>query len=203
MSSSTRNSLLCVILTTFLVVGCTNQSIGQVGSSAAVAPSMPASAQVSQEIPAAEDVQNVTEQQLVMLFQGLIVMDRQPLLALTAEQSRSILPIVRKSEEEGSIDESERKAVIQVLTKEQKAYLDEQSKQLKQRIAERVKAHREALTAAERERYVTAFEKRRKSEQQIEAGVSERVNSDAPSPDSRGLGISVEQQLIELLVSKS
>ena len=32
--------------------------------------------------------------------------------------------------EEGSIDESNEKAVIYVLTKEQKAYLDEQSTQL-------------------------------------------------------------------------
>ncbi|KRE93124.1 hypothetical protein ASG89_06360 [Paenibacillus sp. Soil766] len=201
MSSSTRNSLLCVILTSFLLVGCTVEGTGQ-ASSSVVNPTMPASGQASQELPTAEDVQNVTEQRLVMLFQGLIVMDQQPLLALTAEQSRSILPIVRKSEEEGSIDESERKAVIQVLTNEQKAYLDEQSKQLKQRIAERVKTHKDALSAAERERFVNAFEKRRKSEQGVEAGVTEHINNAAPSVETRGLGTSVEQQLIDLLVSK-
>jgi hypothetical protein len=198
----TRSSLLCLILTTFLLVGCTKQDIGQAESSATGNPTTPASTQVSQELPMAEDVQNATEQRLVMLFQGLIVMDRQPLLALTEEQSRSILPIVRKSEEEGSIDESERKAVIQVLTNEQKAYLDEQSKQLKQRIAERVKTHEEALTAAERERFVNAFEKRRKSEQRVEAGVTEHVNNVVPSLDTRGMGTSVEQQLIDLLISK-
>ncbi|CAN7577810.1 hypothetical protein LJR153_004214 [Paenibacillus sp. LjRoot153] len=203
MSSSTRNSLLCVILTTFLLVGCTGQGIGQAGSSATVNPTMPAKVEVSHELPMAEDdVQNVTEQRLVMLFQGLVVMDRQPLLALTAEQSRSILPIIRKCDVEGSIDESERKAVIQVLTNEQKAYLDEQSKQLKQRIAERVRTHREALSAAERERFVNAFEKRRKSEQRVEAGVTEHVNNVVPSLETRGMGTSVEQQLIELLVSK-
>ncbi|MNG17865.1 hypothetical protein D3C84_1018850 [compost metagenome] len=130
-------------------------------------------------------------------------MDRQPLLALTADQAHAILPIVHNCEEEGSIDESERKAIINVLTKEQKAYLDEQSTQLKLRMAERMSTHREVLSAAERERYVNAFERRRKFEQQAEAGVSEQVYSNAPSPDLRGLGISVERQLIELLVSKS
>ncbi|OAS13948.1 hypothetical protein [Paenibacillus oryzisoli] len=202
MSSSARNRLLCVILTTFLLVGCTRQSIGQDGPSVTVNPAMPVSGQVSQELPTPEDVQNVTEQRLVMLFQGLIVMDRQPLLALTGEQSRSILPIVHKCEEEGSIDESERKAVILVLTNEQRAYLDEQSKLLKQRIAERVKAHRDALTAVERERFVNAFEKRRKLEQRVEAGVSEQGNNGVLTQEPRGMGTSVERQLIELLVSK-
>ena len=106
-------------------------------------PSMSTSVQVKQELPTADDVQNVRERQLVMLFQGLIVMDRQPLLALTAEQAHAILPIVRKSEEEGSIEESERIAVIYILTKDQKAYLDEQSKQLKLRMAERMGRHKE------------------------------------------------------------
>lgn len=200
--SSKRNRLLCVILTTILLVGCNGQGTGQAGSSVTVNPSMPPSVQVTQELPSADDVQNVRERQLVMLFKGLIVMDRQPLLALTAEQAHAILPIVRNSEEEGSIDESDRKAVIYVLTKEQITYLDEQSTQLKMRMAERMSTHKEALSAVERERYVNAFERRRKFEQQAEAGVSEQVYSNAPSPDSRGLGISVEQQLIELLVSK-
>lgn len=201
--SSTRNSLLCIILTTFLLVGCNREGTGQDRASVTKYPSMSTSVQVKQELPTADDVQNVRERQLVMLFQGLIVMDRQPLLALTAEQAHAILPIVRKSEEEGSIEESERIAVIYILTKDQKAYLDEQSKQLKLRMAERMGRHKETLSAAERERYVNAFESRRKFEQQAEAGVTEQVYSNAPSPDSRGLGFSVERQLIELLVSKS
>jgi hypothetical protein len=201
--SYTRKCFLCVTLTTFLLAGCNSQGTGQAGPSITVNPTTTASEQVVVELPTAEDVQNQRERQLVMLFQGLIVMDRQPLLALSAEQSHAILPIVRKSEEEGSIDESERKAIIQVLTNEQMAYLDEQSKQLKLRIAQRMSNHSEELTAAERERFVNAFEKRRKFEQQAEAGVSEHINNEIPIPDSRGLGLSVEKQLIELLVSKS
>ncbi|MNR28130.1 hypothetical protein D3C85_1454410 [compost metagenome] len=62
---------------------------------------------------------------------------------------------------------------------------------------------KEALSAAERERIVNAFEKKRKLEKQVEAGVSGNENSDAStSPEPRGLGISVEQQLIDLLISK-
>lgn len=201
--SYTRKCILCVTLTTFLLAGCNGQGTGQAGPSVTLKTATPTSEIVAQELPTAEDVQNQRERQLVMLFQGLIVMDRQPLLALTSEQSHAILPIVRKSEEEGSIDESERKAVIQVLTNEQKAYLEEQSKQVKLRMAERMYQHREELSAAERERYVNAFEKRRKFDRQVEAGVSAYANSDPSSPDLRGLGISVEQQLIELLVSKS
>ncbi|MNR67926.1 hypothetical protein D3C85_1921720 [compost metagenome] len=65
-----------------------------------------------------------------------------------------------------------------------------------------MKTHREALTAAERERFVNAFKKRRKSEQRVEAGVTEQVNNVVPSLDIRGMGTSVEKQLIELLISK-
>lgn len=201
--SYTRISLLCVILTTFLLVGCNRQSMGQTQSTAAVIAPMPSSTEVSQELSLAEDVQNQRERQLVMLFLGLLVMDRQPSLSLTAEQSREILPLVLKSEEEGSIDETEQNSVISVLTKEQKAYLEEQAKQMKLRKAERMSNHRGELSTAERERFVNAFEgKRRKIEQKPEEGNVQQATSENQSSDPRSMGKSVEQQLIDLLISK-
>ncbi|OCT14205.1 hypothetical protein A8709_25570 [Paenibacillus pectinilyticus] len=165
-------------------------------------PSMPISEETSQELPAAESVQNQREMQLVMLFQGLIFMDRHPYYSITAAQSAAILPVVRKSMEEGSIDESERKAIINVLTDEQKTFLDDQSKQVKLRMADRMNNHRDNLSAAEREKFVNAFEKKRKVEQQEETGTSSRVNNENQTPDPRGMGDSIEQQLVKLLVSK-
>ncbi|WP_141692534.1 hypothetical protein [Paenibacillus pectinilyticus] len=199
--SYTRTISMCVTLTTFLLVGCNQQ--GAVSKPAVVAmPSMPISEETSQELPAAESVQNQREMQLVMLFQGLIFMDRHPYYSITAAQSAAILPVVRKSMEEGSIDESERKAIINVLTDEQKTFLDDQSKQVKLRMADRMNNHRDNLSAAEREKFVNAFEKKRKVEQQEETGTSSRVNNENQTPDPRGMGDSIEQQLVKLLVSK-
>ncbi|WNR42313.1 hypothetical protein [Paenibacillus roseipurpureus] len=197
-----RTILLSMSLSAILLASCQQHRTELSNASATIMPQAPVTEAVLQSQPSTEDVQNQREMLLVMLFQGLLVLDRQPSLALTADQAHVILPVVRRSIEEGSIDESERKDIIAALTEEQRAYLEEQSKQMKQRMAERRNRPREKLSQAERERIVNAFERKRKVERQIEAGVSDQVNSEVTIPEPRGMGGSVEQQLVELLVSR-
>ncbi len=63
--------------------------------------------------------------------------------------------------------ESERKQVINGLTLEQRTFLDEQSKQMKKRMAERMDNLGEELSTEEREKRVEAFMQKRKAERRL------------------------------------
>ncbi|MDQ0888731.1 hypothetical protein QFZ81_003819 [Paenibacillus sp. V4I9] len=197
----TRKMVLCLTLISFLLSGCSGH-MPLLDSTSALASPTPSSGTTPQEEPPAEDVQNLREMQLVMLFQGLIRMDRLDSLTITAKQAEAILPFVRKSMDEGSITESEQKQVINGLTLPQRTFLDEQSKQMKKRIAARMDNLGEELSSEEREKRVNAFIQKRKAERQVEAGMTDRGNGEFQLFDQRSMGISVEQQLMELLTSK-
>ncbi|NOU76770.1 hypothetical protein GC098_36340 [Paenibacillus sp. LMG 31458] len=197
----TRKMVLRLTLISFLLSGCSGHMPLLDSTSALTSPS-PSSGKTPQEAPLAEDVQNLREMQLVMLFQGLIRMDRLDSLTITAKQAEAILPYVRKSMDEGSITESEQKQVINGLTLSQRTFLDEQSKQMKKRMAERMDNLGEEVSSEEREKRINAFIQKRKAERQVEAGMTDRGNGEFQLFDQRSMGISVEQQLMELLTSK-
>ncbi|MDQ0875325.1 hypothetical protein QFZ77_003984 [Paenibacillus sp. V4I3] len=197
----TRKMVLCLTLISFLLSGCSGH-MPLLDSTSALASPTPSSGTTPQEEPPAEDVQNLREMQLVMLFQGLIRMDRLDSLTITTKQAEAILPFVRKSMDEGSITESEQKQVINGLTLPQRTFLDEQSKQMKKRIAARMDNLGEELSSEEREKRVNAFIQKRKAERQVEVGMTDRGNGEFQLFDQRSMGISVEQQLMELLTSK-
>ncbi len=191
--------MLRLTLISFLLSGCSGHM--PVLESTSASPS-PSTGKTPQEDPPAEEVQNLREMQLVMLFQGLIRMDRLDSLTITAKQSAAILPFVRKSMDEGSITESEQKQVINSLTLPQRAFLDDQSKQMKKRMTERMDNLGEEVSSEEREKRVNAFIQKRNAERQVEAGMTEHGDGDFQLFDQRSMGISVEQQLMELLTSK-
>lgn len=197
----TRKMVLRLTLISFLLSGCSGH-MPLLNSTSALTSPTPSSGIIPQEAPLAEDVQNLREMQLVMLFQGLIRMDRLDSLTITAKQAEAILPYVRKSMDEGSITESEQKQVINGLTLSQRTFLDEQSKQMKKRMAERMDNLGEAVSTEEREKRINAFIQKRKAERQVEAGMTDRDNGEFQLFDQRSMGISVEQQLMELLTSK-
>lgn len=196
----TQKLALQFTLFSFLLSGCTG--LISIDDSRASAPPSPTSVLAPQDVTPAEDVQNLSEMQLVLLFQGLIRMDRQSALAITAKQAQAILPVVRKSMDKGSISDFERKQVITGLTQEQRTFLDEQSKQMKKRIAERMDNLSDEVSSEEREKRVDAFIQKRKAERQLEAGMSDRTNGENQPLDPKNMGVSVERQLVELLVSK-
>ncbi|NRF89881.1 hypothetical protein HQN89_02350 [Paenibacillus frigoriresistens] len=197
----TRKLMLRLTLISFLLSGCSGH-MPLLDSTSALSSPSPLSGKTPQEDPPAEDVQNLREMQLVMLFQGLIRMDRLDSLTITAKQAAAILPFVRKSMDEGSITESEQKQVINSLTLPQRAFLDDQSKQMKKRMTERMDNLGEEVSSEEREKRVNAFIQKRNAERQVEAGMTEHGDGDFQLFDQRSMGISVEQQLMELLTSK-
>ncbi|NQX64739.1 hypothetical protein HQN90_01230 [Paenibacillus alba] len=190
-----------MILLTFLLSACSS-NVPAVDSVTAVATSSPASGQFSHVGQPDEDVQNLTEMQLVMLFQTLLRMDRNASLVITTKQAAAMLPSIRQSMEEGSMSDAERKQVLRSLTAEQKAFLDEQIKQLTQRIAKRVDNPGLALSDEEREKRIDAFIARRKAGREAEAGEMDRTDGEKPQMDPKTMGMSIEQQLVDLLVSK-
>ncbi|GFZ90343.1 hypothetical protein GCM10008018_40760 [Paenibacillus marchantiophytorum] len=136
-----------------------------------------------------------------MLFQALLRMDRNASLTISAKQAVAMLPYIRESMEEGSMNDTERKQVLGSLTSEQRTFLDEQSKQVNKRIEERVDKPHTELSQEEREKRINAFIEQRK-ERAVEAGQIDRVDGGTQQLDPRSIGKSIEQQLVELLVSK-
>ena len=147
------------------------------------------------------DVQNSKERQLVMLFSGLLRMDRQAGLTITKKQAEAILPFVRKSKDEGSLNEPEPKQVMDVLSADQRKFLMEQSQQIKDRNKQR-NIHPEDMTSEEREKKIEAFKERRSTDHPGAAASTVPADGGSPVSDGKALGKSIEQQLIELLESK-
>ncbi|UKS28955.1 hypothetical protein LOZ80_08525 [Paenibacillus sp. HWE-109] len=171
-------------------------------SAAIKAAPSPTAGHTSPEDRPNEDVQNLTEMRLVMLFQALLRMDRNASLTISAKQAVAMLPYIRESMEEGSMNDTERKQVLGSLTSEQRTFLDEQSKQVNKRIKERVDKPHAELSQEEREKRINAFIEQRKAERAVEAGQIDRVDGGTQQLDPRSMGKSIEQQLVELLVSK-
>jgi hypothetical protein len=196
----TWKAAIGLTLISFLLGGCQTH-LPELSLTQAVVSSPPTTEQALPEESPAEDVQNVKEMQLVMLSQELLRMDRHANLSITAKQAETILPLVRKSIDEGSMNESERKLVLGGLTLEQIAYLEEQSKEEKARLAERMGNQGDELSSEEREKRVRAFMQKRKTDRQTESGFIDREHGENQF-DPRSMGVSVEQQLMELLMSK-
>ncbi|MBP1961845.1 hypothetical protein [Paenibacillus aceris] len=200
MMKYTRKIAFGMTLISFLLGGCQPQ-VSDLPSSQAVITSTPKTDQTLLEESPTEDVQNLKEMQLVMLFQELLQMDRHANLLITAKQAQALLPLVRKSIDEGSMNESERKQVLAGLTLEQITFLEDQSKQEKARLAERMDNQGDKLSSEEREKRVKAFMQKRKTDRQTESGFIDREREENQF-DPKSYGISVEQQLMELLMSK-
>ncbi|NOU99093.1 hypothetical protein [Paenibacillus planticolens] len=200
MMKYTRKVALGLTLISFLLGGC-QPHLPDLNASQALDASTPKTGQTLPEESPTEDVQNLKEMQLVTLFQELLRMDRHANLSITAKQAEAILPIVRKSINEGSMNESERKQVLGGFTLEQITFLEEQSKQEKARLAERMDNQGDVLSSEEREKRVKAFMQIRKTDRQTESDFIDREHAENQL-DPKSMGISVEQQLMELLMSK-
>ncbi|UJF36037.1 hypothetical protein [Paenibacillus hexagrammi] len=152
---------------------------------------------------AGEDVQSEDERQMVMLFQGLIRMDRQADLAISKQQAEALLPYVQKGKDAGGISKGEREQVIELLHDSQQTYLENEAKQTAQRIRQHNSAvSRDNLSPEERQQMIEQFEQHRK-ENQDDSSAARPQGSDRYAASSRsGMGKSVEQQLLELLQSK-
>jgi hypothetical protein len=147
------------------------------------------------------DFQNRMERQLVGLFQAIVQMDGKEGLTISSEQARKLLPIVRKSKDEGRISEQEQEQVLELLTQAQKTFYEQFTQKMHERMQGKPMIRFDELSPEERDKLIEAFKQKRKDE--VEAGhFPENKFEEGPHPWGGVKGTSMEQQLILLLESK-
>ncbi|WP_239634518.1 hypothetical protein [Paenibacillus sp. H1-7] len=158
--------------------------------------------------PAEDEIQRETERDMVILFQGLIQLDKQQALVITKTQAEAMLPVVKRNSSKGELTAGDQQRIIAMLTTEQKKFVIEYRDRILTRMRVMMeKKEPEGLTAEERERMVQEFQKKRRLEH--EAGDPDMVPRDAPesgptlvpNADQRRAN-NVEQRLIRLLEGK-
>ncbi|WP_248925542.1 hypothetical protein [Paenibacillus hamazuiensis] len=151
--------------------------------------------------PAEEEVQNLSEKQLVLLFQILMQMDKREGLAISKSQATVLLPIIRKNSSEGILTNADQKKIVDILTPDQKQFYDDYQERVKKKMqsAKKEKINLDELSESEREKLIKEFKERRKGEdgQPLHPPPSHKAGDEPPS------GKNVEQQLIELLEAKA
>jgi Spy/CpxP family protein refolding chaperone len=192
----------CGLLALMLLSGCAAKTTSSNGS--ALSPKATETAkQPNQADGQPPDVQNRKERQLVMLFQGLLQIDRKEGLSLTAKQAKDMLPIVQKSKDEGEVTGEAQQQVLALLTSEQKAFYEDLSTKFKSSMNGAAPKNREDLTPEQRDKMIEDFKAKRNNKPDSDtAGNNAPRNEDDPRAFGKGMGKSVEQQLIDLLQSR-
>jgi len=167
--------------------------LGGCGAAHVAQDATPAAALPAAATAAATEVQSNSERQLVVLFRALLQLDRQPGLAIGKEQAEALLPIIRQTEEAGSVGEADKQRVVALLSPQQLAYYDKLAQSMKARMSGDGARHAASLSPQERDKLIEEFKNRKET--------SGEAPADAARPPI-GMGKSVEQQLIELLESK-
>ncbi|MCD1257329.1 hypothetical protein B5M42_000580 [Paenibacillus athensensis] len=139
------------------------------------------------------EVQSSSERQLVMLFQALLKLDRQPGLAIGKEQAEALLPLIRQTEEAGGVGDAEQGRVVALLSPKQRAYCDQLLQGMQARMSGDHARFAAGPSPQERDKLIEDFKNRKQT--------SGQASADGARPPV-GMGKSVEQQLIELLESK-
>jgi hypothetical protein len=143
-------------------------------------------------------VQNRKERQLVLLFQALLQMDRKQGLSISKEQAAALLPLIRKSRDQGNLTTDQQKQALELLNVDQQAFYNDLAIKMNDSMNGGASRNFHHLTQEERDKLIEQFKANR--------------NHPPPSTDSRGegegssgqgLGKSMEQQLIDLLESKA
>ncbi|WP_079909060.1 hypothetical protein [Paenibacillus sp. 32352] len=155
-----------------------------------------------------EDVQSDKEREMVILFQGLVQMDKQDHLAINRKQAEELLPAVRRNSSMGELSMAEQQIIVGILTVEQRRFVTDYQNSVHDHIqAMKDRKDMDELNKEERERMVQEFQLRRQEQghQEHNAQESSNADSDAPLPPSdpaRKSSNNVEQRLIRLLENK-
>lgn len=169
---------------------------------------VPAPAAASIATVERDEIQNNLERQMVILFQGLLQMDRRENLGLSTKQAVEMLPLVEVNTGNGELKQTDRLLIINLLTTEQKEFFDDFQERLRVK-AQAMKEYKKKapLSMEEREAMIHEFEVRRREKDAERLALGESNNSDEMNPGKPlggGFGNpkNVEQQLIDLLEAK-
>lgn len=157
-----------------------------------------------------EEVQSDMEREMVILFQGLVQMDRQERLVINKKQAEELLPAVKRNTYDGELNPADQQMIIGILTADQRLFVIKYQKDIHEHMqASKERKEREKLDHEERERMVREFQQRRQDEEHgqrsepSEPSNSSEETSTGPAsvvPSKRSNN--VEQRLIRLLESK-
>ncbi|MNI27517.1 hypothetical protein D3C73_812550 [compost metagenome] len=156
------------------------------------------------------DLQNRLERQLIVIFQALLQMDRKEGLKITADQALGMLPLLRKIKDEGQMLAQDQQQIVSLLSAEQKVFFDEASTR-NSRMRGRPPKKFDGLSPEDRDKLIEEFQRKRMSGED-EGVIGPFIQQDAeegyrnyggpPPPHDPVLGISMEQQLIDLLEAR-
>jgi hypothetical protein len=148
---------------------------------------------------------------MVILFQGLLQMDRRENLALSTKQAVEMLPLVVVNTGKGQLKQTDQSLIINLLTPEQKEFFDDFQERLRAKEQDIKEFKKKApLSVEEREAMIHEFELRRREKDAERHAQGEGRNpiemypGPPPPPPGGGFGNpkNVEQQLIESLEAK-
>ncbi|NHN30789.1 hypothetical protein [Paenibacillus agricola] len=161
-----------------------------------------------------DEIQNNLEKQMVILFQGLLQMDRRENLGLSTKQAMEMLPLVEINTGIGELKQADQQLIMHLLTAEQKEFFDDFQERLRAKEQAMMEFKKKAsLSIEEREAMIHEFESRRREKDAERLAASGEGNPPSPTdmslgppppPPGGGFGNpkNVEQQLIELLEAK-
>lgn len=164
-------------------------------------------------------VMSQKELELSMLFRGFLQMDNKGELLITKDQAGIMLPIVKKSTEDGEITADNQQKLMALLTPEQKKFIDDMTAKFKQFSGNRTEgkgtggkagSKRPALTDEQRAEFQKnqpkLTDEERKKLQANRSNQGQGTGTGAQGGQGSGgfgnFGANVEQQLLDLLDSK-
>jgi len=152
---------------------------------------------------APQEVQTLSEKQMVLLFQILVQMDKKEGLSISKAQANKMLPIIRKNSSQGEMTNKDLNMILEMLNPPQKLYYDDVQEQFNKRIqaVNENKTEADEMTDEEREQLIRNF-KQRRSEKESKPIDMSAGTSVMPEDEPAGCNKNVEQQLIELLEIK-
>ncbi|PZE21867.1 hypothetical protein [Paenibacillus xerothermodurans] len=158
---------------------------------------------------AKDEVQSVSEREMVILFQILIRMDKHNHLTLTAVQAEQLLPLIQRNSREGEMTPLHEQEILSLLDTRQKQFVLDWQNRAHRRIEafEEFKG-RQDITPEQRDAMISEFRSRRSQERAghftPQLSPSHREDHDAldnGAVPARG-GVNLERELMALLEGK-
>ncbi|MBP1995501.1 hypothetical protein [Paenibacillus eucommiae] len=192
---------MIVVLMLLLLSGCASQASDSTGSAPTAQPdeSPGMESEMQNRRP---ELQNGQERQMVMLFQAILQMDKQEGLSIDKTQAEQMLPLIRKSKEEGQMTAENETQVMALFTPGQTEFYTKLEEDMKSRRNDVSRRNSQDLTPEEREKMIEEFKAERGGSPEGEPlGKKDFGQGNGPA-NARGTGQSMEQQVIDLLEAK-
>jgi hypothetical protein len=206
--ASKMAAISLAIVLMFVLAACGKQAANTVNNSSAETPQVTGT--VNSAAPKSELISQ-KERALAIFFRGILQMDNKGELMITKDQATALLPLVNKSTKDGEIKTENQQKMMDIFTKEQKAFLDDLTARFKQFTTNRndlAGSNRPALTDEQKAQFqkdrpqLTDAQRKKFQENRAQGKQGQNNSVQGNGWINGGDGENVEQQLIDLLDSK-